>query len=39
MLFKIMLALFGYYVGRSGMGLEDFIELIEAIIRGNHEDE
>lgn len=39
MLFKIMLALAGYYIGRTGMDLDSFLALIEAIIRGNNEDE
>ena len=32
MLFKIMIALAGYYVGRSGMGLEEFLMLMERLI-------
>lgn len=32
MLFKIMIALAAYYVGRSGMGLEDFLALMERLI-------
>lgn len=38
MLFKITIALFGYYLGRSGMDLEGFLHLVEAIIRGNNSD-
>lgn len=32
MLFKIMIALAAYYVGRSGIGLEEFLALMERLI-------
>jgi hypothetical protein len=35
MLFKIMIALAAYYVGRSGMGLEEFLALMERLIEAD----
>lgn len=35
MLFKIMIALAAYYVGRSGMGLEEFLSLMERLIEAD----
>ena len=35
MLFKIVLALAAYYVGRSGMGLDEFLELLERFVANN----
>lgn len=39
MLFKVMIALAAYYVGRSGIGLEDFWALMERLIGLDDEDE
>lgn len=38
MLFKIMIALAAYYVGRSGMGLEEFLALMEKLIGSDSEE-
>lgn len=38
MLFKVMIALAAYYIGRSGMGLEDFLALIEQLISTDKEE-
>lgn len=35
MLFKIMIALAAYYVGRSGIGLEEFLALMERLIEAD----
>lgn len=35
MLFDIMIALAAYYVGRSGMGLQEFLALMERLIECN----
>lgn len=38
MLFKIMIALAAYYVGHSGMGIEEFLALMERLIRTDEEE-
>lgn len=37
MLFKVILALTAYYLGRSNMGLEDFLEIIKRLLRNDEE--
>lgn len=39
MLFKIMIALAAYYVGRSGMGIEQFLALMETLIRAEDREQ
>ncbi len=39
MLFKVILALMGYYIGRSGMSLHEFLMLVERFIVTRNEDE
>lgn len=38
MLFKVMIALAAYYIGRSGMDIADFLALMEQLI-GMDKDE
>lgn len=38
MLFKIMIALAAYYVGRSGMGIEEFLALMERLVSAEDRD-
>lgn len=38
MLFDIMIALAAYYVGRSGMGLQDFLELMDKLLKAHEEE-
>lgn len=39
MLFKIMIALAAYYIGRSGMDIPQFLALIEELIRCEDKNE
>ena len=38
MLFKIMLALMGYYFGKTGMTIDGFLRIIEALISRNGDE-
>ena len=38
MLFKVMIALAAYYIGRSGMDVQSFWALIEKLLKTNEDE-
>lgn len=37
MVFKVVIALLAYYLGKSNMGLDDFLEIIRRLLRNDEE--